>query len=128
MRALGVVLLLTVFSSAEPPRPAIKAGPSKVIEAPAWEPPARPTTKVPGMTGADSTAIVIDPGAHADARPWPHGIVIRPPETGDHNVIELGSSDLPASTKLSVRLGRTLDHGLGQFLEWLLTPRFVRRI
>ncbi len=129
MHAIGVVLLLTGFAAADPATALpLKAGPSKVIEAPAWEPPARPTLQVPGMKGSDSAAIVIEPDAHGDARPWPYGMLIRPPDTGDHNALELGTSDLPASDKLSVTVVRTLDQGVGTFLEWLLTPRFVRRI
>ncbi len=124
MRAIGVVLLLTGFAAADPPA----RGPSKVIEAPAWEwePLAHPTTKVPGMKGADSLAVVIEPGSHGDARPWPHGMLIQPPDTGDRNAIEPGTSYLPTSDKLSVKLARTLDLGVGHFLDWLLTPLFVR--
>jgi len=102
----------------------IPLGPSKVIEVEPWEPPARKTTKSPGIDGTDSSGIVIDPGPHADARPYPYGIWIRPPDIGDHNVLELGTDRLATgeSSALSARLSRGLDQSVDKLFELILPP------
>jgi len=43
----------------------------------------------PGV-GGPVRGIIIDPGEHADARPWPRGMVIHPPDTRDPMVLDLG--------------------------------------
>ena len=128
MRPIGVLMLLTGLAAADPAaRIRIPLGPSKVVEVEPWQPPARPTGKYPGITGQDSAAVVLAPGPHGDGRPWPYGILIAPPRTGDDNQIVSGSNGLPGSDLLSAQLARRFDLGVGQVLEWLLTPRFVRR-
>ena len=138
MRAIGVLVLLTAAASADPatgaatPKSAdlgaIRIGPTKVIEVAPWTPPARVTTRSPGITGQPANGIVIDPGGSSDGRPWPYGIWIRPPETGDRNVVVLGTDSLPFDDlALPGKLTRTFDLGMGSFLEWLMTPRIIRK-
>ena len=128
MRAIGVLLVLVTTAAADPPAKAPRPpGPSKVVEVEPWKPPPRATTKSPGINGAAASGIVIDPGPQADARPWPYGAMIRPPDVGDHNVLVPGSDGLPDSDALSARLARGFDLGLGRAFEWLLTPKFVPR-
>jgi hypothetical protein len=144
MQALGVLLLLTTAAAADPAsgaatpdpqdrpnsRPAIRLGPSRVVEVEPWQPPARKTTQTPGVNGAMASGIVIDPGPHGDARPWPYGMLIHPPDTGDRNVLVLGSDDLPGPLPdtLSGRLTRKLDAGVGTMLELLMTPKFIKQL
>jgi hypothetical protein len=126
LRHLAIAsLLASVPAFADEPKP--DAGPQKparVIEVPPWEPPARATTKTPGIRGQDSSGIVIDPGAHADARPYPYGAWIKTPDIGDRNVLELGTNGLPdrPSSALSARLARGLDRGVEKLFELLLPP------
>ena len=48
------------------------------------------TTRVPAVGGGGSAVgIVIDPGYHPDARPWPLGMVIRPPDPHDPMNLEI---------------------------------------
>ena len=89
---------------------------------------AKVAQKYPGMTGASSNAVVIDPGPHGDGMPWPYGIWIKPPVSLDTNVITLGTSDLPDSATLSARLARGFDDSVGTVLELLMTPRFIRQL
>ncbi|MBA3461785.1 MAG: hypothetical protein H0T46_17620 [Deltaproteobacteria bacterium] len=100
------------------------------MEVQPWEPPARATTKSPGMKGADASGIVIDPGEHADARRWPYGMWIPTPDVGDRNVLVPGTNGLSdgSSTALSSRLARGIDQGVGSFLQWLWPPpKLVRK-
>ncbi|MBL0213033.1 MAG: hypothetical protein IPQ07_04055 [Myxococcales bacterium] len=132
MRLFGVLMLMSGLAMANPaPAPGAKVriplGPSKTIEVEPWTPPARAAQTYRGVTGQPSAAVVIDPGPHGDAQPWPYGIWIRPPGSSDANVIDTGTNHLPGSEHVSARLSRALDLGVGQFLEWLMTPRFVRR-
>ncbi len=138
MRLLGVLMLMSGLAAADPaPNPAAGAkiripfGPSKTIEVEPWTPPARTAQAYRGVTGQPSAAVVLDPGPHGDAQPWPYGIWIRPPGSSDPNVIESGTNRLPGSSPrsshVSTRLSQAFDLGVGQFLEWLMTPRFVRR-
>lgn len=50
-------------------------------------------TRTPGIDGP-VRGIVIDPGEHADARPWPRGMVIHPPDPRDPMVLRLGERHL----------------------------------
>lgn len=130
MRAIGLLVLLTGFATADPadkPK-TIPLGPSNVVEAEPWTPPARSAQKYPGVTGKDSAAVVIDPGHGGDGQPWPYGIWIKPPASYDNNVIGLGTSDLPDSATLSARLARGFDESVGAVLELLMTPRFVHQL
>lgn len=134
MRSFGVLMLLASAAAADPGAagtpPVMREappGPSKVIEVEPWVPPARAPGRYPGVGGKDAAGVVIDPGAHPDGRPWPYGMWIRPGGTQDHNVLVPGTNGLPDSAPLATELGRSLDLGVGRFLEWLMTPRFVRR-
>ena len=127
MRGVALAMLLTGSAAAEPPdKPARKpAGPSRVVEAPAWEPPARPTTKVPGIGGKDAVGIVIPTDPGGDARPWPHGAWIKTPDIGDDNVLELGTDRLPGlprSGGLAATLSRGFGDGIGRMLELVMPP------
>ena len=134
MRAIGVLVVLSGLAAADPadqPNTAklrIPLGPSKVVEVEPWTPPAKVAQKYPGMTGASSNALVIDPGPNGDGMPWPYGIWIKPPVSLDTNVITLGTSDLPDSATLSARLARGFDDSVGTVLELLMTPRFIRQL
>lgn len=138
MRRFGVLVLLHGLAAADPaplgplnaapPAAAQATGPTKVVEAEPWTPPARAPQKYPGVTGKDSAAVVIDPGHAGDGQPWPYGIWIKPPVTPDMNVIVAGSLDLPDSAPLAARLVRGLDDSIGTMLELLMTPRFVRAL
>jgi hypothetical protein len=134
MRAIGVLVVLSGLAAADPAdqpntaKLAIPLGPSKVVEVEPWTPPAKVAQKYPSMKGPDSNAVVIDPGSHGDAQPWPYGIWIKPPASLDDMGIQPGTSDLPDSATLSARLSRHFDNGVGAVLELLMTPRFVRAI
>jgi hypothetical protein len=125
MRLVALVLVVgSGFASADEPKP------SRTVEVTPWEPPARPTTKVPGMNGVPAAGIVVPTDPGGDARPWPHGIWIPTPEVGDKNVLELGTDQLPGlpgSGGLAARLSRAFDHGVGRLLELVMPPpRLVR--
>ncbi len=130
MRAIGVLVVLSGLAAAdpEPAKLTIPLGPSKVVEVEPWTPPAKVAQKYPGMTGAPSNAVVIDPTPHGDGQPWPYGIWIKPPASRDDNVITMGTSDLPDSAALSARLARGFDDSVGTILELLMTPRFIRQL
>lgn len=128
MRLVALLLAWSVVSWADVP-PSSR-GPSRVIEAQPWEPPARATAKVPGMSGVPAAGIVIETDPGGDARPWPHGSWIKTPDIGDANVLELGTDRLPGlprSGGLAARLSRGLDAGVGTLLDLVLPPaRLVR--
>jgi len=134
MRAIGVLVVLSGLAAADPADPpntaklTIPLGPSKVVEVEPWTPPAKVAQKYPGMTGQDSNAVVIDPGPHGDAQPWPYGIWIKPPASSDDMAIRPGTNDLPDSAALSARLARSFDNGVGTVLELLMSPRFVHQL
>ena len=46
-------------------------------------------TRTPGFAGP-VRGLIIDPGQHPDARPWPRGMVIHPPDTRDPMALDLG--------------------------------------
>ena len=92
---VAATLLVSGSAFADEKPAAKKTGPSRVVEAPTWEPPARKTTKVPGIGGVDAAGIVIETDPGGDARPWPYGAWIKTPDTGDDNVLELGTDRLP---------------------------------
>jgi hypothetical protein len=50
--------------------------------------------RIPAFGGGYVFGNVIDPGPHPDAQPFPRGMVIQPPDTGDHNVIVPGTRGL----------------------------------
>ena len=129
---LLALLLVSGSAFADPPEPVAKkpAGPSRVIEAPGWEPPARKTTKVPGIGGKDAAGIVIPTDPGGDARPWPYGAWIKTPDIGDDNVLELGTDRLPGLPRplgLAATLSRGFEDGLARLLGLVLPPpRLVR--
>lgn len=102
-----------------------------MVEAPRWEPPARATTKVPGIGGKDAVGIVVPTDPGGDARPWPYGAWIKPPDIGDDMVLELGTDRLPGlprSGGLAAQLSRGLEDGVGALLRLVMPPaKLVRR-
>jgi len=79
-----------------------------------------PATGAPGLRGGWAIGNVIDPGDHADARPYPRGMVIEPPDTGDAMALPPGGLGLPGSRGLVARLIRGLDHGVGKLFELVI--------
>lgn len=65
---------------------------------------------------------MITPPVHADAQSWPRGMLMRPADPHDDNVIAPGTDHLPGTRPLGQRLWRGLDQGLGTLFE-LLLPR-----
>ena len=125
MRVVPVVALISGFASADPAKVTTPTGPSKVVEVQPWEPPARATTKVPGVNGIPSAGIVIPTDPGGDARPYPYGAWIRTPDIGDRNVLELGTDSLPGSLRsegLAARLSRGFDASVGKVLELVMPP------
>lgn len=124
LRLLLVMVLGTGSATADPPAKPNPFGPSKTIEVKPWEPPARPTTKTPGMNGNMASGIVIPTDPGGDAQRWPYGMWIPTPDVGDKNVLVPGTNGLSdgSSSALSARLSRGLDDGVGSFLQWLLPP------
>ena len=127
MRLVALVMVTSMSSWADAPENlrAKPTGPSRVIEVQPWEPPARVTTKVPGIDGKDSAGIVIQTDPGGDARPWPYGAWIKTPDVGDRNVLELGSDRLPGLPKsqgLAARLSRGFDQGVDALLDLVMPP------
>lgn len=127
MRGVALVMLLSGSALADSPDDNAKksVGPSRVVEVQPWEPPARVTTKVPGMKGVPSAGIVIETDPGGDARPWPYGAWIKTPDVGDRNVLELGTDQLPrlpGSDGIAARLSRAFDDGVGALLGLVLPP------
>ncbi|HEU0030213.1 MAG TPA: hypothetical protein VFQ53_06265 [Kofleriaceae bacterium] len=87
-----------------------------------------PTDRVPGMTGDVSARILVPPD-HPDARPWPLGMLITPPETGDHNVLVPGLNSLPfwkfqtPGAPVTKQLIDGLNLGVGTMVELLVPPQ-----
>ena len=124
MRALIVIALGTSGAAADPP----KAEPGKpvVIEIPGTVK-KTPSTRTPGMDGANATGRVMVPDEHPDAQEWPNGMVIKPPETGDNNVIIPGTNMLPwwnnrREPPVTKQLFDGFQNGVGQMFQ-LLVPK-----
>lgn len=131
MRFVVLLMVLSGSSWADAPdKEPKKPGPSRVVEVQPWEPPSRATTMVPGMKGVPSAGIVIETDPGGDARPWPYGSWIKTPDVGDHNVLELGTDQLPSlpgSAGLAARLSRGFDAGVGTFLDLVMPPAKIVR-
>jgi hypothetical protein len=129
--ALATLLVSGPALADEKPAAKTATGPSRVVEAPAWEPPARPTTKVPGIGGKDAVGIVVPTDPGGDARPWPYGAWIKTPDIDRDMVLELGTNRLPGlprSGGLAARLSRGFDDGVGKLLDLVMPPaKLVRR-
>jgi len=116
MRALLAVVVAVVTSSAaadpiprkpdpaEALRPQARSSEGAVAStADAARTQANPSRCSPGMA-----CVIIDPGPFADARPYPRGMVIAPPDTGDRMANPLE----PWWRSMSRELWQRLDHGL----------------
>ena len=90
--------------------------------------PAAPADKQPGIGGVDALGKILVPPDHPDARLWPDGMWIAPPDTGDRNVLVPGSNQLPwwkpqrDAGPLSKQLLDGFETGVGSFLELLVPP------
>jgi hypothetical protein len=129
--------LFAAPASAEPEK-AAPAKPSAPKVAPKADLPIRidlapkaalvPSDRTPGFGGKDAVGRVLVPAPHPDARDWPHGSLIRPPETGDHNVIVPGTDSLPWFRPLRPDLPVTrqlldeLQRGIGGFVSLIVPP------
>lgn len=82
--------------------------------------PKDPATGAPGLRGGWAIGNVIDPGVHPDARPYPRGMVIAPPDTGDAMGLPPGGLGLPGPRGVVARLLRGLDHGVGKLFELVI--------
>jgi hypothetical protein len=132
LRLLLVMVLGAGSAAADPEaKPDAKPrGPSKTVEVKPWTPPARPTTKTPGMNGNMASGIVIPTDPGGDARRWPSGMWIPTPDVGDHNVLVPGTNGLSDGrpSTLSGRISRGLEAGVGSFLDLVLPPpKLVRK-
>ena len=128
--ASGVAVAAPDAGSNAAARPKIPAGPSPAIavEAIPAGPLPEPVDLVPDVRGGKVISRLIEPPANfGDARPYPYGAVIQPPDVGDDNAAVIGTTDLPDSRPLSGRLAGKLDAGVGAILGLLFTPRFVGR-
>ena len=72
------------------------------------------TTVHPSMGGGTSLGIVVEPPPHPDARPWPRGMVVRPPDVKDRNVIEPGKKGLGGGNPT---MGRRLLDGIDDSVD-----------
>jgi hypothetical protein len=72
------------------------------------------TTHHRGMNGTPSVGMIVEPQPHPDARPRPRGMVIRPPDVKDRNVIEPGKLGLGGNSR---SLGRRLLDGLDDSID-----------
>jgi hypothetical protein len=89
--------------------------------------PQAPAPVTGGMSfgGGFSTGIVIMPPAHPDDRPWPQGMVIKPPDVNDQNTIVLGTDHLApakpvAESAWSKQVADAIHDGLGAITELVL--------
>jgi hypothetical protein len=79
------------------------------------------TTGALAIDGGRATGIVIDPGPHLDARPYPRGMVIAPPDPRDHNVLVPGTMSLPGPARTwTERMFDWLNFGVGSVLDLVL--------
>jgi hypothetical protein len=115
MRALLAVVVAMVSSSATAD-PTPKPGPVEARQpargsaehavastAEARQARVNPSPCAPGMA-----CVIIDPGPFVDARPYPRGMVIAPPETGDRMLIPLEPWWQSMPRALWQRLGKNL--------------------
>lgn len=129
MRALwiGTVLAMSPMVAAEP----AKAPPAKVMP----KPPAKdepdtsrktpdPATRAPAMGGGNAIGQVITPAPHPDARPYPEGMVIKPPDVRDPIAIAPGGMALVPVPEgpWTVRLSHGLGNAFGTLLD-LVIPK-----
>lgn len=81
MRALLLLALWSSPAGADPPRPDVTvAAPGPALATLEHQPTRSPTT---ATSQGGFSGIIITPPALADARPYPGGMVIAPPDTGD---------------------------------------------
>ncbi|MBS1122091.1 MAG: hypothetical protein H6Q90_4319 [Deltaproteobacteria bacterium] len=125
MRVLLVLLVLTAATAmAEPPHRA---------RAPIEIAPSAPTTRladrVPGLHGFSVLGLIWVPPLDADSRDWSEGgMVMRPPETGDDNVLVPGFDSLPWFRRerprlpLGRQLLRGLERGVGAIIDLVVPP------
>ena len=64
--------------------------------------------------------MVIEPKPGPDAKPYPRGMVIEPPDVGDSMGIPAGGLGLPGPRSLAARLVRGLDRGVGSVLDLVM--------
>lgn len=119
MRALILVAVSTRFAIAEPPQ-TIRIEP--VPATPALPKPGSIGTGAPGVDDVWASGIVIAPPEHADAAPWPRGMIMTPPDPRDDNVLELGTRQLrlrapEPDRPWAARLSRGLADGIRGALE-----------
>jgi hypothetical protein len=122
MLARPLLLLVLAVSSAAGDPPAKPAPPVVTIlpEAnDAWSPQGNVKLFHPGIGGGTSTGIVIDPGDHPDARPYPQGMVIRPPDIDARMLL-----DLDDHTSIAGKLYNSVRNSLGTLLQ-LVNPSTI---
>jgi len=133
VRAALVVFLFVAPASAEPDKKPAAPRPDKAdlpirIDLPA-KPALVPSDRTPGFGGQDAVGRVLVPGPHPDARDWPHGSLIRPPDIGDDNVIVPGTDSLPwfrplrPDRPVAKQLLDELQRGLGGFANLVVPTR-----
>ena len=79
----------------------------------------------PAFGGGWAAGLVVAPAEHPDRRPWPHGMVMTPPETRDANVIAPGGDGLVAAAprdppSWSKRITDALTGGISSMLALAL--------
>jgi hypothetical protein len=99
------------------------------IDSFAPNPPTTQAQRVPGLHGVTVLGMTLVPPELADARDWSEGgMVMRPPETGDDNVLVPGFDSLPwfRSTRprgpLATQLLRGIERGVGAVIELVVPP------
>jgi hypothetical protein len=93
----------------------------------AWVVPPNATKDgAPSWDGGFSLGRILTPPVHADAAPWPRGMVITPPDVNDPMAIEPGTNALRLGKRRVLALPRELSRGFqdGADRFWdLVLPR-----
>lgn len=125
VRAAVLIAMVSGIASADPPKPANKKPTYSIqVERLPDEKPTTPSDRTPGVNGIDALGKVLVPDPHPDARLWPDGMLIVPPDIDDDNVLVPGSMQLPWRRKpkgpVSKELVDGLQDGLGAMIDLLL--------